>query len=120
MEPARRPRGSTPVATITAAAAVHTAAKASTGRTRRRRRLPSHVPYVTPLRWAAAREAELEKPPTMKNTGMTWKIHVSQRADGVVSRTLAVCSRPSAHTTTAISQWPSITTMREATRRKST
>ena len=72
------------------------------------------------MRRAAASDAEFENPPTMKNTGMTWKIHVSQRAEGVTSRTLAVCRRPSAHTTTAISQWPSITTASDATRRKST
>jgi hypothetical protein len=73
-----------------------------------------------PSRTAAVHEAVFEKPPTTKNTGMIWNTHVSHWAAGAASRTLPATSRPSRHSTAAMSQWPSMTTAREKTRRKST
>ncbi len=117
---ARTDAGSAPMAIRTATTADHARAKASTGRTSRASRLPSQAPYPRPSRTAAVHEAVFEKPPTTKKTGMIWKIHVSHRAAGAASRTLPAASRPSRHSTAAISQWPSTTTASENTRRKST
>jgi hypothetical protein len=72
------------------------------------------------LRTVEAQDTELANPPTMKNTGMIWNSHVSHWAAWAVSRMLVARRRPSSHTSAAMSQWPSITTASEATRRKST
>ncbi|HZD75077.1 MAG TPA: hypothetical protein VE776_14520, partial [Actinomycetota bacterium] len=62
----------------------------------------------------------LEKPPTTKNTGMTWSTQVASHSQGVRDSTLPA-TRPCAERPTAIIvQWPSTTVTMLRTRRKST
>jgi hypothetical protein len=49
------------------------------GRSSRSARRRTQVAHVCPAAWCAVHDVALAYPPTMKNTGMTWKISVSQR-----------------------------------------
>src|SRR5665647_404900 len=54
----------------------------------------------------------LEKPPAMKNRGMTCSSHVASCSAGIEVKALAPVMWPSRTTTVAISQWPSTTMSR--------
>jgi hypothetical protein len=62
----------------------------------------------------------LEKPPTKKNTGMTWSTQVASHSQGVVDSTFPAVRPPAERPTAVIVQWPSTTVAMLTTRRKST
>jgi hypothetical protein len=61
-----------------------------------------------------------EKPPTMKNSGITWKTHVRIWRRGWISRRFTPVNFPFEKPRTAINQWPITTTPIATTRIRST
>ncbi len=74
----------TPLAWATATMAPHTTSRGNTGPIGGEcgRRTTA---VTVPLRCADSQDTPLEKPPTKKKTGMTWKSQVSQRDQGARS-----------------------------------
>jgi hypothetical protein len=52
-------------------------------------RLRTNARVESPLRRAALMEVRFEKPPTKKNSGITWRIHVRIHIPGIASRALS-------------------------------
>jgi hypothetical protein len=99
----------------------HTAAKTAVGANMRRIR-PAIQSWGRPsLRaWASSDIAE-EKPPTTKNSGMTWKSQLMTASDGAASSALPLMRLPSSSTATMIAaQCPSATASMATARKKST
>jgi hypothetical protein len=61
-----------------------------------------------------------ENPPTMKNSGITWKTQVRICSRGWISRRFTPVNVPFEKPRTAISQWPITTTPIATTRSRST
>jgi len=77
--------GLTPVRLPTIPSTTHRRSNGINGPSSRCTREASQTEYPRPSRKAADQEAELEYPPTMKKTGMTWKPHDNHWVQGEMS-----------------------------------
>jgi hypothetical protein len=111
----RRTASGTPASPRAAAPPAHTARKARVGRSSLAARSRTNPDQPSPRR----AETRLARPPTKKNSGITWSSQVASHRPGTRVSALPPSTRPSRQATTAISQCPATTTRMLATRSRS-
>jgi len=69
---------------------------------------------------AESYDLAFEKPPTKKNSGMTWNIHVASQSPDVTPTPEYTAITPRCHRISAMNQCPNTTARMDRARRKST